>query len=71
MIEEDKFIYSPLGKGIKNQTKKIENQQNKQIKVLKVLKPADQQEPRIIEGMYQKEQRNNEIKKELTRMKRM
>ena len=71
MIEEDKFIYSPLGKGIKNQTKIIENQQNKQIKVLKVLKPADQQELRIIESMYQKEQRKNEIKKELILMKRM
>ena len=55
MIEEGEFIHSALEKAIGKQTKEIEYQQNKQIKVLKVLKSADQQQLRIIEDMYPKE----------------
>ena len=35
IIEEDKFIYSPLGKALEEQTKAIKDQGEKQIKAIK------------------------------------
>ena len=34
------FIFFLLGKAIKKQTKRIEDQRNKKVEVLKILKPA-------------------------------
>ena len=41
IIEQAKFIYSPLGKAFEKQTKTIEDQGNKQIDALADLKPKE------------------------------
>ena len=69
MIEEAMFIHSVLGKTIEKQTKTIDDQRNKQVEVLKVLKAAEEQEKRSIDDRYTIGQINNEIKKEINRIK--
>ena len=69
MIEEAMFIHSGLGKVIEKQTKTIDDQRNKRVEVLKVLKAAEEQEQRSIDDRYTIGQINNEIKKEINRIK--
>ena len=42
IIEQAKFIYSPLGKAFEKQIKTIEDQGNKQVEALNTLKPNKQ-----------------------------
>ena len=39
IIEQDKFIYSPLGKAFEKQTKTIEDQREKQLKAIQDKRP--------------------------------
>ena len=56
IIEQPKFTYCPLGKGLEKQIKTIEHQRRKQVEALKVLKPdASQQDVRSIGGQFPKE----------------
>ena len=61
------FIFFLLGKAIKKQTKRIEDQRNKKVEVLKILKPATK--INISWHHISQEQRNNKIKKEINRIK--
>ena len=47
IIEQAKFIYSPLGKALEKQTKTIEDQGEKQVNALKSLESSDKQLPSI------------------------
>ena len=63
MIEQAKFIYSPLGKAFDKQIKAIENQRTKQVEALKVLKPSEQK--LTIKDAILEDQLNEEPKYEL------
>ena len=57
IIEQAKFIYSPLEKGLESlekQIKTIENHGIKQVVVLKSLNPEENQELKSIEGLFPK-----------------
>ena len=45
IIEQAKFIYSPLGKAFENQIKTIEDYGKKQVEVLENLKPKEETKP--------------------------
>ena len=62
IMEQAKFMYSPLGKAFEEQTKTIEDKGIKQVEALKALKPEENQELDTNEGLFQKNMRNNEIK---------
>ena len=63
MIEQAKFIYSPLGKAFDKQIKAIEDQRTKQVEALKVLKPSEQK--LTIKDAIPEDQLNEEPKYEL------
>ena len=70
MIEQAKFAYSPLGKVFEKQTETIKDQVEKQVEALEVLKTEETKEDRkSIEGLFPKDMRFNEIKKELNDIK--
>ena len=70
MIEQAKFAYSPLGKVFEKQTETIKDQVEKQVEALEVLKTEENKEDRkSIEGLFPKDMRFNEIKKELNDIK--
>ena len=60
MVEQAKFIYSPLGKAFDKQIKAIEDQRTKQVKVLK---PSEQK--LTIKDAILEDQLNEEPKYEL------
>ena len=67
IIEQGKFIYSPLGKTLEKQRKTIEEQGNQQVKALEVLKPNTHKitiKNVILENKLSEEAKNelNEIK---------
>ena len=68
MIQQAKFTYSPLGKAFEKQIKTIEDQGEKQVKALEDLNLKDQ--PKSIEGIFPKGNETNEIKDELSKIKR-
>ena len=49
IIEQAKFTYSPLGKGLEKQTKTIEDEGKKQIDDLKSLEPLKPKEIKPVE----------------------
>ena len=59
MIEQAKFVYSPLGKAFEKQTKITEDQGIRQVKALKALKPEEELES--IEELFPKNMRTDEI----------
>ena len=63
VIEQAKFIYSPLGKAFDKQIKAIEDQRTKQVEALKVLKPSEQK--LTIKDAILEDQLNEEPKYEL------
>ena len=67
IIEQAKFIYSPLGKAFEKQTKTIEDQGKKQIDALESLKPSDKKLPSIKDFMS-KENQNPEIINKIERI---
>ena len=70
MIEQAKFAYSPSGKVFEKQTETIKDQVEKQVEALEVLKTEENKEDRkSIEGLFPKDIRFNEIKKELNDIK--
>ena len=57
---------------MEKQAKTIYHQGRKQIEALKVLKPVEhQQQPKPIEGIFPKDLKHNEIKKELKEIERL
>ena len=68
IIEQAKFTYSPLGKAFEKQIKTIEDQREKQVQALEDLNLKNQ--PKSIEGTFPKENETNEIKDELSKIKR-
>ena len=52
IIEQARFIYSPLGKAFEKQIKTIEDKGIKLFEALKVLKPEENQELQTIEGLF-------------------
>ena len=64
IIEQAKFIYSPLGKAFQKQRKAIEDQGIKQVEALKDLKSEENQELESSEVLFPKRIRNIEIKNE-------
>ena len=67
IIEQAKFTYSPPGEAFEKQIKTIEDQGEKQVDALKNLKPKDQTKSN--EGIFPKDQRSDEIKNELYKIK--
>ena len=66
MIEQANFTYSSLRKAFEKQIKTIKDQERQQIQGLEVLKlEEDQQNLILIEGIFLKEMRTNEIKNEI------
>ena len=65
VIEQARFIYSPLGKALKTQTETAKDQRKKQIEALKVLKPVEQK--LAIKDVIPKDQLNEVGKNELER----
>ena len=66
MIEQAKFTYSSLRKAFEKQIKTIKDQERQQMQGLEVLKlEEDQQNLILIEGIFLKEMRTNEIKNEI------
>ena len=63
MIEQGKFVYSPLGKTFEKQTETIWEKGKKQVGALEVLDQEKNQKLKSIEGLFPKEMRNDEIKK--------
>ena len=69
VIEQAKFTYSPLGKAIEIQIKRIEDQGEKQIEALKALKSDVNQDLESIEGLFPREMRNIVVKNEMDETK--
>ena len=69
VIEQAKFTYSPLGKAIEIQIKRIEDQGEKQIEALKALKLDVNQDLESIEGLFPREMRNIVVKNEMDETK--
>ena len=69
IIEQGKFIYSPLDKAFEKQIKIHWNQETKQVEALKSLKPEENHELKSTEEPFPKEIRPNEIKKEIYEIK--
>ena len=66
MIEQANFTYSSLRKAFEKQIKTIKDQERQQMQGLEVLKlEEDQQNLILIEGIFLKEMRTNEIKNEI------
>ena len=61
VLEQAKFIYSPLGKAFEKQIKTKEGQGKKQVEALKVSNPAEQKS-KSIEGFFQKIQKTVKFK---------
>ena len=68
IIEQSRFIYSPLGKAFEKQIKTMKNQGKKQVDALKALKPktiesGSDNKPIITKEVYDKilEEKMNEI----------
>ena len=58
-------MYSSLAKAFEKQTKTIKDQGEKQFEALELLKPKEnKEETKLIEGLFPKDTRSNEIKKE-------
>ena len=70
MIEHANFAYSPAGKALENQTKRIKDQALKQVEAIKFLKLVKEQKPKSIEDIFVKEKENNNIKTELNKIKK-
>ena len=68
IIEQAKYTYSPSGKAFEKQIKTIEDQGEKQVEALKDLKPEN--ETKSIEGSFSKDRESDEIKNELSKIKR-
>ena len=68
IIEQAKFTYSPLGKAFEKQIKRIEYRGAKPVKALEDLNLKDQ--PKSIEGIFPKGNETNEVKDELSKIKR-
>ena len=68
IIEQAKYTYSPSGKAFEKQIKTIEDQGEKQVEALKDLKPEN--ETKSIEGIFPKDRESDEIKNELSKIKR-
>ena len=69
IIEETKFIYSPLGKAFEKQAKTIEDQGQKQIDALKNLKPYTQE--LTIKNIIPEYISNDEAKNELNKIRKI
>ena len=69
IIEQTKFTYSPLGKGLEKQTKNIEDQGKKQLDALESLKPSDKELPPI-KDFIPEENLNPEIINEIKRIEK-
>ena len=67
MIDQGKFVYSTLGKALKEQTKTIEDKKRKQVEALKILKPGVKK--LIIKDVIPKDQLNEEAIAEIYRIK--
>ena len=52
IIEQARFIYSPLGKAFEKQVKSIEDQWKKQVDALDCLKPKEQTKPIVFKQLY-------------------
>ena len=63
MIEQAKFVYSPLEKTFEKQTETIWEKGKQQVGALEVLDQEKNQKLKSIEGLFPKEMRNDEIKK--------
>ena len=67
--EQANFAYSPLGKDFERQTKTIEDQGIKQVKALKAIKLEE--ELKLIEGLFPKNMRTDEINNEIYEIKKL
>ena len=70
VIEQAKFVCSPLGKSFEKQIKTIEDQVIKQVEALKALKPEENQELESIKGLFPIKMKNSEIKNEIDEIKK-
>ena len=71
MIEQATCTYSTLGETFEKQIKIIQDQGRKQFEPLEFLKRVEhQQKPKSIEEIFQKDLGNNEIKNELSKIKK-
>ena len=68
IIEQPKYTYSPSGKAFEKQMKTFEDQGEKQVESLKDLKPEN--ETKSIEGISPNNRESDEIKNELSKIKR-
>ena len=64
IIEQSKFIYSPLGKAFGKQMKTVEDQGIKQCEVFKAFKTEENQELEAIQGLFPNKMRNKKTKNE-------
>ena len=71
IIEQAKFTYSPLGKAFEKQIKTTEDQGIQQVEALKALKSEENQELESTEELFPKRMRNNEIKNERHKIKKL
>ena len=62
IVEQVKFIYSPLGKPFEKQTETIEDQEIKQVEALKALKPEENQELESTEMLFPKKRKIMKLK---------
>ena len=66
IIEQAKFIYSPLGKAFEKQIKAIEEREKNQVEALKVLKPIDKK--LTIKDAIPENTLSEEVKNELNKL---
>ena len=71
IIKQAKFTYSPLGKAFEKQIKTTEDQGIQQVEALKALKSEENQELESTEELFPKRMRNNEIKNERHKIKKL
>ena len=69
MIEQAKFINSPLGKAFKKQIKTIEDQGKKQVKALEDLKSKLKSKSKSIDRIFPESYESVEIKNEVDKIK--